>query len=95
MKIKTICFILITIIFNTSLNIALAQNPPKMEMTTPIPEGIATPDKLKTSLGTLNSFDGVPDEETTQLVYDNLDLQRAINAFLSSIQIAYMVRTGK
>ncbi len=90
MKIKTICFILITIIFNTSLNIALAQNPPKMEMTTPIPEGIATPDKLKTSIGTLNSFDGVPDEETTQLVYDNLDLQRAINAFLSSIQIASM-----
>jgi len=95
MKIKTICFILITIIFNTSLNIALAQNPPKMEMTTPIPEGIATPDKLKTSLGTLNSFDGVPDEETTQLVYDNLDLQRAINAFLSSIQIASMYAMEK
>ncbi len=90
MNMKTIFLILITIIFNSSLNIALAQNPPKMKMTTPIPEGIATPDKLKTSIGTLNSFDGVPDEETTQLVYDNLDLQRAINAFLSSIQIASM-----
>jgi hypothetical protein len=27
--------------------------------------GIATPDKLKTRLGTLTSFDGVPDAKTT------------------------------
>ena len=67
-----------------------AQEPPKMKMTTEIPEGIATPDKLETQLGTLSSFDGVPDEETTRLVYDNLDLQRATQAFLSTIQIASM-----
>lgn len=35
----------------------------KMKMTTPILEGIATPDKLETSIGTLMSFDGVPDKE--------------------------------
>ena len=51
--------------------------PPKMMMTTDIPEGIATPDKLETTIGTLTSFDGVPDKKTTQMVYDNLDLQRA------------------
>lgn len=62
--------------------------PPKMKMTTPIPEGIATPDKLDTQLGTLTSFDGVPDQATTQKVYDNLDLQRATQAFLNSMQIA-------
>ena len=90
MTMKSIFLILFTIIFSTFLNIALAQSPPKMKMTTPVPEGIATPDKLKTSIGTLNSFDGVPDEDTTQLVYDNLDLQRATNAFLSTIQIASM-----
>jgi len=36
---------------------------PRMKMTTPIPEGVATPDNLETSIGTLTSFDGVPDAE--------------------------------
>lgn len=68
----------------------------KMKMTTEIPEGISTPDCLETSLGTLRSFDGVPDEATTKLVYDNLDLQRATQAYLSTIQIAsmYAMREG-
>jgi len=62
-----------------------------MKMTTDIPEGIATPDRLETSIGTLTSFDGVPDKETTQKVYDELDLQRATQAFLSTIQVASLV----
>ncbi len=69
---------------------ASAEVPPKMKMTTPIPPGIATPNKLETRLGTLTSFDGVPDKETTQKVYDNLDFQRAVQAYLNSIQIASM-----
>ena len=74
--------------------VAKAQ-PPKMKMTTPVPEGIATPDRLQTSLGNLTSFDGVPDEATTQKVYDNLDLQRATHAFLSTIQISSMTALEK
>jgi len=69
-------------------NLVGATEPPKMKMTTSIPEGIATPDRLETRLGTLTSFDGVPDKETTQKVYDNLDLQRATQAFLNSLQIS-------
>jgi hypothetical protein len=65
-----------------------AAEPPRMKMTTPIPEGIATPDRLQTQLGTLTGFDGVPDKATTAKVYDNLDLRRATEAFLSSLQIA-------
>ena len=65
---------------------SLAQT--KMKMTTPIPEGIATPDRLETRIGALTSFDGVPDEETTRRVYEELAFQRATQAFLSSIQIA-------
>ncbi len=64
--------------------------PPKMKMTEPIPPGIATPDKVETRLGTLTSFDGVPDAATAQKVYDNLDFQRATQAYLNSIQIASM-----
>ena len=63
---------------------------PTMKMTTDIPEGISTPDVLETKIGTLTSFDGVPDEKTTQLVYDNLDLQRATQGMLSTLQVASM-----
>ena len=63
---------------------------PKMKMTTEVPPGVATPDRLETQLGTLTSFDGVPDAKTTRLVYDNLDLQRATQAYLSTLQIASM-----
>ncbi|KLU05065.1 putative signal peptide protein [Rhodopirellula islandica] len=65
-------------------------DPPKMKMTTPIPPGIATPDKLETRIGTLTSFDGVPDKKTTALVYDQLAFQRATQAFLSTIQVSSM-----
>jgi len=61
---------------------------PKMKMTTEVPAGVATPDTLETALGTLTSFDGVPDAETTQKVYDNLDLVRATEAFLDALPIA-------
>ena len=67
-----------------------AKEPPRMKMTTEVPPGIATPDKLETSLGTLTSVDGVPDAETTQKVYDNLDLNRATEAFLNGMPIASM-----
>jgi hypothetical protein len=33
---------------------------PRMKMTTPIPENRTTPDKVQTSIGTLEFFDGVP-----------------------------------
>ena len=78
---------LITLLLISLGGIATAE-PPMMKMTTEVPPGIATPDKLETHLGTLTSFDGVPDAKTTQLVYDNLDLQRATQAFLNSLQIA-------
>ncbi|MHC5119272.1 MAG: DUF1254 domain-containing protein, partial [Planctomycetota bacterium] len=63
---------------------------PEMKMTTDIPEGIATPDKLETRIGALRSIDGVPDKETAQLIYDNLDFHNGVQAFLSGIQIASM-----
>ena len=73
----------------------VAVEPPKMKMTTEVPPGIATPDKLETSLGTLTSVDGVPDAKTTQKVYDNLDLNRATEAFLNGLPIASMYAMKK
>jgi hypothetical protein len=62
-----------------------AQAPPKMKMTTDIPPEITTPDSVETSIGTLKFSDGFPDDKTTQLVYDNLDLTHAEQAYLSGI----------
>jgi len=59
--------------------------PPKMKMATPIPPSITTPDSVDTSIGTLKFFDGFPDDATVQKVYDNLDFQRGVQAFLSGM----------
>jgi hypothetical protein len=83
----------ILITFVTALAIAgtlSAAEPPKMKMTTPIPEGIETPNTMETHLGTLTSFDAVPDKETTRKIYDDLDLRRATEAFLATLPVASM-----
>jgi len=58
---------------------------PQMKMTTEIPPGIAMPDTVKTRLGTLNFFDGFPDKPTVEKIYDNLDFQRAVQAYLLAL----------
>ena len=50
--------------------------------TTPIPSGIESPDEVQTRLGTLRFFDGFPDDPTVQTLFDNLDFQRAVEAYL-------------
>jgi hypothetical protein len=52
------------------------------------PSSIITPDTIQTRIGTLKSFDGLPDPETVQKVYDNLDFARGVEAFLSGIPAA-------
>ena len=74
--------------FSTSLlmlTTSHAQTPPKMKMTTEIPVEITTPDSVETPFGTLKYFDGFPDDTTTKLLYDNLDLMRGVQAFLRGI----------
>ncbi|KKM97925.1 hypothetical protein LCGC14_1163190, partial [marine sediment metagenome] len=44
-----------------------------MNMPTEVPEGVATPDLMKTRIGILSLTDGVPSGETVERVYDNLD----------------------
>lgn len=70
------------------------QRPPKM--VTAIPVSITTPDRVETRLGTLRFFDGLPDEATVQTLYDNLDFQRGVQAFLTALPAAsgYGIRTG-
>jgi hypothetical protein len=53
-----------------------------------IPSSILTPDRVDTSIGTLNFFDGMPDDETVQRTYDNLDRMRGVEAFLNFVPMA-------
>lgn len=64
---------------------ALAQAAPTTNVPTPVPPGIASPDKVETRLGTLRFFDGFPDDATVEKLYDNLDFQRAVQAYLLAI----------
>ncbi len=57
----------------------------KEKYNTDVPEKILTPDVVDTRIGTLNFFDGLPSEETTKKVYDNLDFMRGVETFLNGI----------
>jgi hypothetical protein len=51
----------------------------------PIPPKIMTPDNVKTRIGTLEFFDGLPSEETVEKVYENLNFIRGVEVFLNFI----------
>jgi hypothetical protein len=69
---------------------------PKLKMTTDIPAQITTPDAVENRLGTLRFFDGFPDDATVEKIYDNLDFQRGVQAFLTAMPGAsvYALREG-
>ena len=68
----------------------------KPTMATDIPASITTPDKVKSRLGMLRFFDGFPDDATVQTLYDNLDFQHGVEAFLTALPAAqfHALRTG-
>lgn len=66
-----------------------------MKNTTPIPPGIASPDDCETRLGTLRFFDGFPDDASVQKLYDNLDFQRAFQAYLLALPAVSQVGMRK
>jgi len=62
-----------------------------MKMTTKIPPEITTPGSVETSLGTLKFFDGLPDQDTVQKVFDNLDRMRGVDVFLNTLAPASLL----
>jgi len=47
-----------------------------------------TPDEIKTKVGTLKFFDGIPTKETASLLFESLDLNRGVDAFLNGMPAA-------
>ncbi len=83
---------LLTLIFVTSSpsnaqKLTGAPAAPEYKYSTPMPAGVATPDKLETSIGELNLNDGYPDPDTIRKIYDNLDRSRALQAYLLALPI--------
>jgi hypothetical protein len=80
------------------LSLALASwaGPARAESGTPIPPFLTTPDSVETSIGTLKFRDGIPDAATASKVYDQLDLQRGVEAFLNGLRgvSIYAARQG-
>lgn len=61
---------------------AVTQQSANYKFSTPIAPGIASPAKVDTRLGTLHFVDSVPDQVSTNKIYDSLDFQRAVLAYL-------------
>jgi hypothetical protein len=67
--------------------LAWAQNqPPKYSAK--VPPSITTPDNVQTRIGTLKFSDGLPDADTVQKVYDQLDFGRGVEAFMAGMPAA-------
>ena len=75
---------------------AFFSSPGLAESDTPIPPSLTTPDQVETSIGTLKFSDGIPDQATADKVYDQLDFQRGVSAFLNGLRgvSIYAARQG-
>lgn len=60
-----------------------------------VPKSITTPDSVETRIGTLKFFDGLPDKETAQKVYDHLDFSRGVEAFMAGMPAASAYAMGE
>ncbi len=64
---------------------AWAQNSPSPKYSADVPSYITTTDSIETPIGTLKFNNGVPDQKTIQMVYDQIDYARGIEAFLTGM----------
>jgi hypothetical protein len=75
---------IVTLAFITLLgDVSWAQPTPGFN--TKIPEWVLTPDKVETKLGTLEFFDGIPNEKAAKALFYNLDLNRALQVILNGM----------
>lgn len=78
------------------LALAVAMGPALGQVSSAELDAISIPDKVETSIGTLEFFDGVPKDATVAKVYDNLDRMRGVEVFLDNVGAVsmYSVRKG-
>ncbi|WP_455289378.1 DUF1254 domain-containing protein [Cupriavidus necator] len=64
---------------------ASGQQQPAPKYAAVVPPSIQTPDMVQSRIGTLKFIDGLPNPETVEKVYDNLDFSRGVETFLAGI----------
>ena len=83
--------------WSTTIVLALSiSNMAQAQVTEETLKSISVPDKVNTSIGTLEFFDGVPKAATVTAVYENLDRMRGTEVFLDNVGAVsmYSVRMG-
>ena len=60
-----------------------------------VPSFLVTPDRVQTSIGTLESKDGAPTTATAEKIRDTLDFTRALNVYNNSFRGASAYAIGK
>jgi hypothetical protein len=63
----------------------------KYKYSTPLSPSVAAPEKLDTPFGELHFFHGFPDKASVEKLYDNLDFQRAVQAYLLALPVVNQV----
>ncbi|MEP0131853.1 MAG: DUF1254 domain-containing protein [Eudoraea sp.] len=88
---KLAAMFLILVLFSCNNQEKVNSNTESTSEVEPIKKHIVTPSVVESErLGTLSYFDGYPSKETVQKVYDNLDFNRGVEAFLNGIPAASM-----
>lgn len=68
---------------------------PTLKMTEITPSQITTPDKVDTSIGELEFYDGIPTKDTISTVYDYVDRARAVEVYINMIPAVSMFNIRK
>jgi len=74
--------------FVSLLAVSAAQGQSAPKYSAEVPASITTPDTVQTRIGTLKFSDGLPDADTVQKVYDQLDFGRGVEAFMAGMPAA-------
>ena len=64
---------------------------PEFKFSTPMPPGVVSPDTVDTRFGALHFFGGFPDAASVDKLYDNLDFQHAVQAYLLALPVISQV----
>lgn len=75
----------LTLFFTSAVLALSALSTVQAEVSPETLQSISIPDKVETSIGTLEFFDGIPSHTTINKVYDNLDHTRALGIYLDNM----------
>ena len=89
MKTKTFLQSIVLGTLAISMSIPASAQLKDYKMTTATPNQVTTPDKVETTIGTLEFFDGVPIGDTKEKIFDYMDRKYSI-IWIRPVQCRFM-----